>query len=93
MQEVASFRFPDGDTWAFKTPRIEPDGDFYVYGNDVARGLDVYRYTAAATPSTQARPLADAGRGPEPAPGLGGRLSDVLPYGVVVDSVKVSVLL
>ena len=70
------------------------DGDFYVYGNDIARGLDVYRYTAAAAPSTRAGPLADAGRGPErAAPGLDGRLSVALPYGAVVDSVKVSVLL
>jgi hypothetical protein len=51
MKEIASYRFPDGDTWAFKTPRIEASGDFYVYGNDVARGLDIYRFSAAATPS------------------------------------------
>src|SRR4029453_12236710 len=42
----------------------------------------------------QAGPLADAGRGPERvAPGLDGRLSVAVPYGVVVDSVKVSALL
>jgi hypothetical protein len=53
MKEIASFRHPDGDTWAFKTPRIEPGGDFYAYGNDVARGLDVYRYDASAPKSTK----------------------------------------
>jgi hypothetical protein len=50
MREVAAFRFPDGDTWAAKTPRIDANGDFHLYGNDQRRGLDVYRYTAAATP-------------------------------------------
>jgi hypothetical protein len=54
MKEVASYRFPDGDTWAAKTPRIEPNGDFYLYGNDVARGLDVYRYDASAAASKRA---------------------------------------
>jgi hypothetical protein len=55
MREVAAFRFPDGDTWAAKTPKIEPNGDFYLYGNDVARGLDVYRYRADVKP-TKVRP-------------------------------------
>ena len=26
MKEIACFRFPDGDTWAAKTPRIDPLG-------------------------------------------------------------------
>ena len=25
---------------------IEKDGDFYLYGNDINRGLDVYRFEA-----------------------------------------------
>lgn len=43
MREVAAFRFPDSDTWAVKAPRVSRDEPFHVYGNDIARGLDVYR--------------------------------------------------
>ena len=53
MKEVGSYRIENGDTWSAKTPRIESDGSFYLYGNDIARGLDVYRYTASAQPSAK----------------------------------------
>ncbi|MFA9445597.1 LVIVD repeat-containing protein [Egicoccus sp. AB-alg6-2] len=43
MREVASFRFQDSDTWAVKAPSVSRDRPFHVYGNDIARGLDVYR--------------------------------------------------
>ena len=48
MKEVGSYVFDDADTWAFKTNKIEADGSFYGYGNDMARGLDVYRFDGAA---------------------------------------------
>ena len=48
MREIGYYRFPDSDTWSVKTNRIEPDGSFYLFGNDQARGLDVYRFNAAA---------------------------------------------
>ncbi|HWH27673.1 MAG TPA: hypothetical protein VNU26_01715, partial [Mycobacteriales bacterium] len=44
MKEVGSFVFPDSDTWSFKTNKISADGSFYGYGNDMSRGLDVYRF-------------------------------------------------
>jgi hypothetical protein len=44
MREIAFARFPDAITWSAKTPRIEPDGSFHLYGNDLVRGLDVYRF-------------------------------------------------
>ena len=46
MKEVGFYRFDDADTWAAKTPVIEPGGGFYLYGNDIARGLDIYRFEA-----------------------------------------------
>ncbi len=58
LREVGFFRFEDAaaggasDTWAVKTPRIDPaTGDFHMYGNDVARGFDVYRFDADAAQS------------------------------------------
>jgi hypothetical protein len=49
MREVGSFFFPeDSDTWSFKTNRIEADGSFFGYGNDIGRGLDVYRFDGTA---------------------------------------------
>jgi hypothetical protein len=43
MRELASFRFDDSDTWAVKAPWVSRDEPFYIYGNDQARGFDVYR--------------------------------------------------
>jgi hypothetical protein len=39
--------FDNSDTWSFKTNAFEEDGSFYGYGNDIVRGLDVYRYDAS----------------------------------------------
>ena len=46
MKEVGFRRFDDSYTWAAKTNAVEKDGSFYLYGNDQARGLDVYRFDA-----------------------------------------------
>jgi hypothetical protein len=56
MRELASFRFPDSDTWAVKAPWVSRDEPFYLYGNDQARGFDVYRVdlTDEAAASTNA---------------------------------------
>ncbi len=51
MKELAWYRNANGDTWSAKTPVIEDDGSFWLYGNDIARGLDIYRYTATAEAS------------------------------------------
>ena len=44
MREVGHYTFPDSDTWSFKTNRINRDGSFFGYGNDLVRGFDVYRF-------------------------------------------------
>ena len=44
MREIGFYRFDGMDSWAAKTPFIERDGDFHLYGNDQQRGLDVYRF-------------------------------------------------
>ncbi|MEX2196139.1 MAG: hypothetical protein WD844_12715 [Thermoleophilaceae bacterium] len=51
LRQVGSYRHGDADTWSAKTPRIEEDGSFYLYGNDMARGLDIYRFDASAPES------------------------------------------
>ena len=52
MKEIGYYRFPDGDTWSAKTPRIDAaTGDFYLYGNDIARGLDIYAFDGQAAKS------------------------------------------
>lgn len=48
MKEVGYAYFPNSDTWSVKTNRIQPDGSFFMYGNDLNRGLDVYRFDAGA---------------------------------------------
>ena len=51
MEEIAHARFPDSLTWSAKTPRIDEDGSFHLYGNDLNRGLDVYRFDPGAPAS------------------------------------------
>ena len=53
IKEVGFYRFEGMDSWAAKTPFIERDGDFYLYGNDQRRGLDVYRFEAERQASTR----------------------------------------
>jgi hypothetical protein len=44
MREVGHYVMADSDTWSFKTNRINRDGSFFGYGNDLVRGFDVYRF-------------------------------------------------
>jgi len=49
MQEIGHLYFDDSDLWSAKALRIEPDGSFYAFGNDINRGLDVFRFQASPT--------------------------------------------
>jgi hypothetical protein len=51
MKEIGFYRFDDSDTWSVKTPKLSRTGDFYMYGNDINRGLDVYRFKAGGAQS------------------------------------------
>ena len=44
MKEIGFYRIEDADTWSAKTPAIERGKPFYVFGNDINRGLDIYRF-------------------------------------------------
>jgi hypothetical protein len=44
MKEIGYYRMPDANTWSAKTPQIDRRGDFYLFGNDIARGLDIYHF-------------------------------------------------
>jgi hypothetical protein len=53
LKEIGFYRFDGMDSWSAKTPFIERDGDFHLYGNDQQRGLDVYRFEAEARESAR----------------------------------------
>ena len=58
MTEIGSYVFPDANTWSFKTNAISADGSFYGYGNDLNRGMDVYRFSPSdARPTTPLEPV------------------------------------
>jgi hypothetical protein len=45
MKEIGYYRMPDANSWSAKTPGIDRrTGDFYLFGNDINRGLDIYHY-------------------------------------------------
>jgi hypothetical protein len=46
--EVGHYRFPDSNLWSAKVPEVEDDGSFYIYGGDITRTLDVFRFDATA---------------------------------------------
>jgi hypothetical protein len=56
MKEIGYYRFPDADSWSAKAPSISRSGDFYLFGNDMARGMDIYRFDGAgARPRSRGR--------------------------------------
>jgi hypothetical protein len=46
MKEVGYWRAPDSNAWASKTNDVGDGTDFYVYANDIDRGLDILRFRA-----------------------------------------------
>jgi hypothetical protein len=52
MRELGFYRFANANSWSAKTPSIDANGDFYLYGNDIERGLDVYRFDRQAAASS-----------------------------------------
>jgi hypothetical protein len=54
LRQIGYYKTENADSWSAKTPVIEPNGSFYLYGNDIARGLDVYRFDAT-------KPRSDSG--------------------------------
>jgi hypothetical protein len=52
LEEVGHLRLPSSNSWAAKTPSFEADGSFFLYSNDLNRGLDVIRYDASAAASS-----------------------------------------
>ncbi len=51
MREIGHYVLSDSNAWSAKTPFIEKDGDFYLYADDINRGLDVFRFDAQKAPS------------------------------------------
>jgi hypothetical protein len=54
LKQIGFYKTENADSWSAKTPTIERNGSFYLYGNDMARGLDIYRFDAT-------KPQSDSG--------------------------------
>ena len=68
LKAIGSYQAENADTWSFKAPRVSRDGVWYGFGNDMARGMDIYRYDGrrpeASNPGTWIPgPALDAGAG------------------------------
>jgi hypothetical protein len=48
IQEVGHSRFADSQLWSAKVMEVDEDGSFYVFGGDMTRALDVWRFDADA---------------------------------------------
>jgi hypothetical protein len=71
IEETGRYTFDDHNTWSFKTNAIATDGSFFGFGNDLGRGLDVYRFTGLgrtvpALEPTELRPAAEESAAPGP---------------------------
>ena len=77
IKEIGSYVFEDSNTWAFKTGAIAKDGSFFGFGNDLGRGLDVYRFAGLGrrVPALVPTDLA-------PVAGARGELLPLVPVGV-----------
>jgi hypothetical protein len=51
LKQIGFYKTENADSWSAKTPRIGRNGSFFLYGNDMARGLDVYRFDGTAPQS------------------------------------------
>jgi hypothetical protein len=51
MKAIATYRTDNADTWAFKAPVVSRTGDWFAYGNDIKRGLDVYAFQGGEQPT------------------------------------------
>jgi hypothetical protein len=70
LKAIASYQTDDADSWSFKAPKVTRTGVFYAYGNDMSRGMDVYRFDGSK------KPAASGGTWiPAPAVGEGGGMS------------------
>ena len=47
MTEIGYYRIEGGESWAAKTPKISRNGDLHLYSNDIERGMDIFKFTAA----------------------------------------------
>ena len=78
MKEIGYYRMPDADTWSAKTPQINrKTGDFYLFGNDIKRGLDIYHFDGEARSRRRAEEVDERAGGEDraanrPAPGVAG---------------------
>src|SRR5829696_1474891 len=52
MRRIGRYKVDGGESWSAKTPGIEPSGDFYLYSNDIQRGLDIFRFDRQGDPSS-----------------------------------------
>ena len=48
MKEIGYHWFANSESWAAKALNFEADGSFYLFSNDLSRGLDVYRFSKGA---------------------------------------------
>jgi hypothetical protein len=44
LNAIAAYQTDDADSWSFKAPKLSREGVSYAYGNDIERGLDVYKF-------------------------------------------------
>jgi hypothetical protein len=51
MKQIGYYRVDGADTWSAKTTAVKRGKTFYMYGNDINRGLDIYRFDWAAQES------------------------------------------
>jgi hypothetical protein len=76
IKEIGRYAFDDANTWSFKTNKIATDGSFFGFGNDLGRGLDVYKFDGLGrtVPALEPTDLTSAPAEPTPGakPGKGG---------------------
>jgi hypothetical protein len=44
IRQVGWFYFPDTDLWSAKVHEVADDGSFHIFGGDIRRHLDIWRY-------------------------------------------------
>ena len=72
LKAIGSYQAADADTWSFKAPKVTRDGVFYAFGNDIERGLDIYKYDGRRPEATNVGTWIPGPALGGPVPGSGG---------------------
>ena len=93
LRAIASYKTDNANSWSFKAPSVTRTGVFHAFGNDIARGLDVYRFDGSKPPSSAPGVWIPGPAVGEPGGATGGSLPAGAPTAQSLDGYRMNCLI